>query len=52
MYSDMSQPIYDWLINGNAWSPAWEYYITGKVDISYFPMVLLYSEDVYNRYAI
>lgn len=49
MYSDMAAPVYEWLSSGNAWSPAWEYYVTG--DIPYFAIALLYSDDIYNCYA-
>ena len=52
MYSDMATPLYEWFIDGNAWSPAWEFYVTGVLDISYVPLILLYSDDIYNRYAI
>lgn len=52
MHSDMAAPLYEWFSSGNAWSPAWEFYVTGVLDISYVPLILLYSEDIYNRYAV
>lgn len=51
MYSDMATSLYEWFSNGNAWSPAWEYYVTGELYTPHFAIALLYSDDIYNCYA-
>lgn len=35
MYSDMPSAIYEWIKNGHAWTPAWEWYISGDCALDY-----------------